>query len=334
MHRPLVITMGDPTGVGPELIVKALLDGAFDALPQPPLVAGDGGVLSRAAALFGVTARPLPARDGLADLRLELGGRSLAVRELSALDAPALRPGAPDAACGRAMLDYITWACDACLDGRAAGMVTAPISKAAIRRAGCDFPGHTELLADRCGVNQVVMMLGGERLKVCLATTHLPLREVAGTLATAALVEILAIIDGAFRRFFAVPKPRIAVLALNPHAGEAGLFGNEEELVIAPAIARARSAGIAASGPHSADTLFHFAAAGDYDAVLAMYHDQGLGPLKLLHFHDAVNVTLGLPIVRTSVDHGTAYDLAWTGRASAASLAAAVRMAAQMAANL
>jgi 4-hydroxythreonine-4-phosphate dehydrogenase len=229
------------------------------------------------------------------------------------------------------MLDYVVWACDGCRQGTAAGMVTAPLSKAAIHRAGCDFPGHTELLAARCGVERVVMMLGGDRLKVCLATTHLALRDVPAALSTPALLATLRIIDAAFRRHFACPRPRIAVLGLNPHAGEGGQFGDEEARIIAPAVVAARAAGIDASGPHSADTLFHFAAQGRYDAVLAMYHDQGLGPLKLLHFEDGVNVTLGLPIVRTSVDHGTAYDLAGTGTASAQSLVAAIRLAERMA---
>ena len=184
------------------------------------------------------------------------------------------------------------------------------------------------------GDHGIVASLGGDRLKVCLVTTHLPLRDVPAQLSTASILQTVAIVDDAFRRFFACAQPRIAVLGLNPHAGEAGLFGDEEERLIAPAIAAARAAGIAASGPHSADTLFHFAAQGRYDAVVAMYHDQGLGPLKLLHFEDAVNVTLGLPIVRTSVDHGTAYDLAGTGTANEKSLVAAVRMAARMALSM
>jgi 4-hydroxythreonine-4-phosphate dehydrogenase len=334
MKRPLIITMGDPTGVGPELIIKALLAGAFEALSRPLVIAGDVGVLCRAARLFGLTARPAtPLGDRLASQRLVLGDRQLAVRPLSALAAEALRYGAPDPECGQAMVDYVTWACDRCRSGEAAGMVTAPISKAAIRQAGCRFPGHTELLAERCGVAQVVMMLGGDRLKVCLVTTHLPLRDVPAQLSVASILQTVTIVDDAFRRFFACAQPRIAVLGLNPHAGEAGLFGDEEERLIAPAIAAARAAGVAASGPHSADTLFHFAAQGRYDAVVAMYHDQGLGPLKLMHFEDAVNVTLGLPIVRTSVDHGTAYDLAGSGTASEKSLVAAVRMAEMMAKN-
>jgi len=331
MPRPLIVTMGDPTGVGPELIVKALLGGGLDFCRRPLLVAGDIGVLCRAARLFGVTAQVAAGNaEDFGTHLLHFGSRELAVQSLSLLEADTLNFGAPDAACGRAMLDYVMWACDRCRQGAAAGMVTAPLSKAAIHRAGCEFPGHTELLAKRCGVERVVMMLGGERLKVCLVTTHLPLREVPAALSIEAILQTMRITDSAFRRFFAGTPPRLAVLGLNPHAGEGGLFGDEEARFIVPAIAAARADGIDASGPHSADTLFHFAAQGRYDAVIAMYHDQGLGPLKLLHFEDGVNVTLGLPIVRTSVDHGTAYDLAGTGRASEKSLIAAVRMAEQM----
>jgi len=331
VDKPLIITMGDPTGVGPEIILKGWLAGDFDALPFPVRVAGDPGVLQRAAQVLGVELTP---RDvGATACRLESSGRRLDIEVLSALPVQRLAWGAPDADCGRAMLAYIEWACRQCLDGAAAGMVTAPISKGAIRAAGCDFPGHTELLAERCGSERVVMMLAGERLRVCLVTTHLAYREVPEVLSSAAIRDTIRIAAADLRRHFGLIRPRLAVLALNPHAGEGGLFGDEEGRLIAPAIAAARAEGIEASGPHSADALFHFAARGAYDAVICMYHDQGLIPLKLLHFEDGVNVTLGLPIVRTSVDHGTAYDLAGTGKASPASLAAAVKMAAHMAAS-
>ncbi len=331
MPKPLVVTMGDPAGVGPEIIIKALLCGALDACARPLVVAGDVAALRRAAAVFGAETVLSPG-EGLASHVLEIGGRRLPVRALS--DLPADLPwGRPDAAAGRAMVDYIGWACDRCLAGEAAGMVTAPISKAAIRAAGSPFPGHTELLAERCGVEKVVMMLAGERLRVCLVTTHLALREVPAVLTTDEILATIRITDTALGRYFRLPRPRLAVLALNPHAGEGGLFGDEEARLILPAIEAARAAGVEASGPHSADTLFHFAAQGSCDAVVCMYHDQGLIPLKLLHFEDGVNVTLGLPIVRTSVDHGTAYDLAGTGKASEQSLVAAIRMAEDMAKN-
>lgn len=320
MQKPLIITMGDPTGIGPEIIIKALLEGGLDRFSRPLVVAGDLLVLQRAAKLFGVDAV-------LSDEAITLNGKSLLVKSLTGLPAEDLQYGQPDRACGEAMAAYIDWAADQCLAGDAAGLVTAPINKKAINDAGIAFPGHTEMLAARCQVDKVVMMLAGDRLKVCLVTTHLPLVEVASAISTEEILETIRITARSFRRQFGIEHPRLAVLALNPHAGESGLFGDEEQRLIVPAIAAAAAEGIEVSGPHSADTLFHFAVRGDYDAVICMYHDQGLIPLKLLHFEDGVNVTLGLPIVRTSVDHGTAYDLAGSGKASCASLVAAIRMA-------
>ena len=328
MEQPYIITMGDPAGIGPEIIVKALIGGQFDAIIEQIVVAGDVAILQRAAQIFNFEAVAQTADDG--EVILSLGQRQLRVRPLSCLDPATIPFGQISAACGKAMLDYIEWACQQCRTGRGRAMITAPIQKEAIRAAGCEFPGHTELLAQRCGVDKVVMMLGGARLKVCLVTTHLALRDVPTAVTAEEIDATLRVTDKAFRQHFTSRAPRIAVLALNPHAGEGGMFGDEEQRIIAPAIARAQAAGMDVSGPHSADTLFHFAAQGDYDAVVCMYHDQGLIPLKLLHFDDGVNVTLGLPIIRTSVDHGTAYDLAGTGRASVESLVAAVQMASEM----
>jgi 4-hydroxythreonine-4-phosphate dehydrogenase len=332
VKKPLIITMGDPTGVGPEIIIQAVCSGAFASLDRPLVVAGDLAVLQRAAAVCG---QPCESRAGsrlaLGSTEVLLGQEVLPLRELSRLDPARQNYGRPLESSGRAMADYITWACEACLAGDASGMVTAPINKQALQLAGVDFPGHTELLAAQCGVGKVVMMLAGERLRVCMVTTHCALREVPKRLKAEAILATMRITAKALQEQFGLDQPRLAVLALNPHAGEGGLFGDEEQRHIRPAIAAARAEGIAASGPHSADTLFWFAAQGHYDAVICMYHDQGLIPLKLLHFEDAVNVTLGLPIVRTSVDHGTAYDLAGTGQASPASLIAAVRMAARLA---
>jgi len=330
MRKPLILTMGDPTGIGPEIIAKALVNGHFEVCSRPLLVAGDLGVLQRALGLFAPRFATV-AGIGQASHRLLVGDRYLDVKALSDLGAQQLAYGRPDRACGQAMVDYIEWACDRCLVEDAAGMVTGPINKAAIREAGHRFPGHTELLASRCGTDRVVMMLAGERLRVCLVTTHLALREVAGSLTNEEILATIRITDRTLRRFFGLARPRLAVLGLNPHAGEEGHFGDEEGRIIRPAIEAARGEGIEASGPHSADTLFHFAVQGKYDAVVCMYHDQGLIPLKLLHFEDGVNVTLGLPIVRTSVDHGTAYDLAGTGQASEKSLVAAVHLAEEMA---
>jgi 4-hydroxythreonine-4-phosphate dehydrogenase len=328
MDAPVIITMGDPAGVGPEIIIKAWLDGAFEAFERPLVVAGDIAILQRAARVMNCPVTFEPGQQG--DVILKHQQRQLCVKPLSFLDPADVPFGQIQAECGQAMLDYIEWACEQCRSGKAAAMVTAPIQKEAIRAAGCNFPGHTELLAERCGVDKVVMMLGGERLKVCLVTTHLALRDVPQAVTGDEINATLRVTDAAFRRYFTSGAPRIAVLALNPHAGEGGLFGDEEQRLIAPAIERARQAGMDVSGPHSADTLFHFAVQGAYDAVVCMYHDQGLIPLKLLHFDDGVNVTLGLPIIRTSVDHGTAYDLAGTGKASCESLVAAIRTAVDM----
>ncbi len=326
--KPLLLTMGDPTGIGPELILKALLAKDFASLQQPLLVVGDVQALLRAGKIFGIDGSLVAETDGLC--LLQFGSCQLQVQALSQLPVSSLQYGRPDQACSRAMVDYVEWAVASCLDGSAVGMVTGPINKAAINAAGYNFPGHTELLAERCGVGKVVMMLAGERLKVCLVTTHLAYRDVPQALSNQEILETIRIADQALRDQFGLSKPRLAVLSLNPHAGEHGLFGDEEERLIVPAIEAAQNEGIAADGPHSADTLFYFAAKGDYDAVICMYHDQGLIPLKLLHFDDGVNVTLGLPIVRTSVDHGTAYNLARTGKANTASLVAATHLAVQM----
>ncbi len=332
MQKPIIITMGDPTGIGPEIIVKAASQRDFENIAGPVVVAGDPAVLVRAAEVCGLAVEMKAGGQTALDSHvLSFSEADLLVAQRVKLPMSSLRYGNPDLACGRAMVDAIHWACDVCLQGEAAGMVTAPINKQAMQAAGEPFSGHTELLAERCGVKQVVMMLAGPRLRVCLVTTHCPLNEVSQRLTTAGILRTIEIADDALRRDFGCVRPRLAVLALNPHGGESGLFGDEEQVLIMPAILQARANGFDVSGPHSADSLFWHAVQGNYDAVICMYHDQGLIPLKLLHFDDAVNVTLGLPIIRTSVDHGTAYDLAGSGKARTTSLVAAVRMAAVMA---
>lgn len=325
---PVLMTMGDPTGIGPELIVKSLLAGELASLPAPVRVIGDVTALKRAGQIFGVEVRQVAASGSVC--QLAFNDHLLEIEAGSRLTPANLIYGQPDQACGQAMANYIDMAVQQCLNNSAHAMVTCPINKQAINAAGFNFPGHTEFLAARCGVKRVVMMLAGSSLKVCLVTTHLPLAKVAQQLSSAAILATLRITHAALQNHFSLAQPRLAVLAFNPHGGENGLFGDEEQRLIEPAIAAARAEGIAAGGPHSADTLFHFAVRGSADAVICMYHDQGLIPLKLLHFDDAVNVTLGLPIIRTSVDHGTAYDLAGSGKASTASLCAALHMAAAM----
>jgi 4-hydroxythreonine-4-phosphate dehydrogenase len=212
-------------------------------------------------------------------------------------------------------------------------MVTCPISKALMQKAGHPYEGHTQLIAHVTGTRDYVMMLAGERLRVALVTIHCPLSEVPAGITPEKVHRTIAVTAAALRTDFGFKSPRLAVAALNPHAGEGGMFGSEEADRIVPGIRKAEEEGIDVAGPLPADTLFHAAASGRYDAVVAMYHDQGLIPLKLLHFYDAVNVTLGLPIVRTSVDHGTAYDIAGKGKANPSSLLAAVRMACAMVRN-
>ena len=230
------------------------------------------------------------------------------------------------------VLRLIDRAVDGCLHGEFAAMVTAPVQKSLINEAGIPFTGHTEYIAARSGAALPVMMLTAGSLRVALATTHLPLRAVSGALTVESLGEVLEILDRDLRRWWRLGEPRIAVCGLNPHAGEGGHLGDEEMTIITPAIARAHARGIRADGPLPADTLFVPRLLERYDVVLAMYHDQGLPVIKHACFATAVNVTLGLPIIRTSVDHGTALDLAGTGRADPGSLLAAVELAHEMAA--
>jgi len=210
-------------------------------------------------------------------------------------------------------------------------LATCPINKLAMRKAGFGFQGHTELLAQQTKTSKYVMMLAGSRLRVALVTIHLPLAEVSKNLTTEAVLETIRITHGALKNSFGIPRPKLSVAALNPHAGEGGLFGDEEARLISPALDKAALEGVHVSGPYPPDTIFYWALKGKWDAVISMYHDQGLIPFKMVHFQDGVNTTLGLPIVRTSVDHGTAYDIAGTGAADPGSLIAAIGMAAHQA---
>ena len=328
MIRPLIaVTMGDPTGIGPEIIARALARPEITAACRV-LVLGDARAMERAVEITGVPFRVELLTEGLPPDNPAAG--VIHLRPLSSLGAEDLVFGKPTRACGEVMYRCITEAARLCLSGAVAGMATAPISKDALNRAGHHYPGHTELLAELTGAREFVMMLAGDRLRVTLVTIHEALKNVPSLVTLDRILSTIRITHRDVGRYFG-KNPRIAVLALNPHCGEGGLFGDEEARIIKPAVEAACSEGINAVGPLSADTLFHFAASGDYDAVVCMYHDQGLIPLKLLHFEDGVNVTLGLPIIRTSVDHGTAYNLAGTGKASDMSMAAAIRMAADMA---
>lgn len=322
MSRPVVaVTMGDPSGIGPEVVVKAARDAAVRRACQV-LIVGDPGLLERAQAPRWPTREPGSAARTDAPVLVE---------PVTRLTPAASRPGRSTRAGGEASYRYILRAVELIHAGGADAMATAPISKKRLNDAGHPWPGHTELLAHLTGTREVRMMLYGPRLKVVLATVHLPLTEVAATLTRKRVRNTIELTHRWLREWFGLAEPRLAVAALNPHGGEDGMFGREERRVIRPAVRDCSGRGMGVSGPVPADSLFHRAAAGEYDAVVCMYHDQGLGPFKLLHFTDGVNLTLGLPLIRTSVDHGTACDIAGKGAADARSMKQAILLAAKLA---
>jgi 4-hydroxythreonine-4-phosphate dehydrogenase len=328
IRLPIIgITMGDPTGVGPEIIVKVLSQESTFHFCHP-VVLGDRNILDRAMQLLN-TSLPINEIETIAGENLQSGALNLL--PLSRIPLDKAEYGNPTRTCGDGMVTYIKEAVKRAAEGFIDAITTAPISKKALSDAGYTYPGHTELLAELTDSTDYVMMLAGERLKVVLVTIHCSLQEVFTLLTTEKIVKTISITHTALVDFFGKANPRIAVAGLNPHAGEEGLFGSEEKTIILPAVESGRQSGINVEGPLPPDTLFYHAARGGYDAVVAMYHDQGLIPLKLLHFEDGVNITLGLPLIRTSVDHGTAYDIAGTGKANPASLANALRVAARMA---
>lgn len=287
------ITMGDPKGIGPEVIQKALTSSAIRRICRP-IVFGDAEFFDWK------KAKTLSARD-----------------------------------CGILSGFYIKQAAHAVLQGEIDAIVTGPICKEHLQKGGYPYPGHTEFLAALAGVKEVRMMMAGPKLKVVLVTIHEPIKKISSLLTRGLILKTIELTDRALKHWFGIPRPRIAVAALNPHAGEKGIFGHEEKEVIGPAIQMARRKAIDVDGPCPPDTLFwravHPRPEEKWDAVVVMYHDQGLIPLKLLHFEEAVNITLGLPFIRTSVDHGTAFDIAGKGIADPASLVAAIKLATQMA---
>ena len=298
LDKPLVVTAGEPAGIGPELC-STLADSQF---AEDIVVVGDARLIDDRLQVVDI---PFPA--------------------------PVI-PGQPDPANAKALLDGLTLAVEGCIDGRFSALVTAPLSKSVVADSGVAFTGHTEFLADLLGVDLPVMLLVAGDLRVALASTHLPLREVPDFITKERLMRVLEILHADLRSKFGIASPEIVVCGLNPHAGENGHLGFEDAAIIAPAVEELAQKGMNLRGPLPADTAFT-PAAGNKDAVLAMYHDQGLPVLKYAGFGHAVNVTLGLPIIRTSVDHGTAFDIAGTGRADAGSLTAAIELAITMAAN-
>jgi 4-hydroxythreonine-4-phosphate dehydrogenase len=321
------ITMGDPVGIGPEIIAKALADPGLKTICRP-VIFGDQRLIEHEMRTLGIDAE-LRVRTTFA--RCEPAPQPELVT-ISSLEPDEVIAGNPTPRTSAAMAAAVIEAVRYARAGELDAIVTAPINKQALNQAGYDFPGHTEMLAHLTNTPDVVMMLAGSRLRVVLVTIHCALADVPGRLNTEAIIKTASITRAGLRRFFTTNvEPRIAIAALNPHAGEGTLFGREEQTIISPAVEQLRGRGLNVSGPHPPDTVFYAAARGAYDAVVCMYHDQGLIPFKLLHFEDGVNITLGLPIIRTSVDHGTAYDIAGTGQASPESLLSAIKTAADMA---
>ncbi len=323
--------MGDPAGIGPEIIAKWAMGAlAGNRQVQPFVVLGDMGTLQRAATMVGAPLQVCPVGDDLHGVREALEQGALPVLQACAALPADLPMGRVDARAGAAAHACVQRAIDLALAGRVAGIVTAPLHKEALRAAGVRHPGHTEMLAERAGTTEFAMMLANGELRVLLVSIHLSLRDAIAAVTPANELRAIRLAHRACRAY-GIAQPRVAVAGLNPHAGEGGLFGHEDSDVIAPAIAAARAEGIDATGPWPGDTVFMRARQGAFDIVVAQYHDQGLIPVKYLGVDQGVNITVGLPFVRTSVDHGTAFDIAGTGRADAASLGHAVEQAGAMA---
>ncbi len=325
-ERPIALTLGDPAGIGPDITLSAWLAQADETVP-PFVLLGDPAVLAARAELLGLKV-PV-AEVGEAEAAEARFAEELPVLPLTV--AGEVVPGQPNPAAAPAVQRSIEEAVRLVQAGEARAVVTNPISKAMLYRGGFGFPGHTEYLAALAArggeAPRPVMMLASGSLRVVPVTIHIPLKDVAPALSKALILSTIEIAAKDLRRYFGIARPRLAVSGLNPHAGEDGNLGREEIDVIAPAIEAARAKGLDVTGPHPADTMFHASARASYDAAICMYHDQALIPLKALAFDEGVNVTLGLPFIRTSPDHGTAFAIAGTGRASPRSLIEALKLA-------
>ncbi|MGE5643946.1 MAG: 4-hydroxythreonine-4-phosphate dehydrogenase PdxA [Byssovorax cruenta] len=319
---PIAITMGDACGIGPEIIAKLFADPA----PLPPaLVLGDEGILKRAIQILS-----LPLQLHVIDSPEDFQATPDTINVIPFSHLPEDLPfGQLDARAGKAAYDYIRAGIDLALQKRIRAVVTAPINKEAMRLADIHYPGHTEILADFSGTKDFAMMLMNDDLRVILVTIHVSLRQALEQVTMESELRTLRLAHQAMTQL-GIARPRIAVAGLNPHAGEHGMFGSEDEAIIRPAIQQAQAEGIDVSGPWPGDTVFMNARKGQFDVVVAQYHDQGLIPVKYLGVEEGVNITVGLPFVRTSVDHGTAFDIAGTGKASHASLRVAVEQAAML----
>jgi 4-hydroxythreonine-4-phosphate dehydrogenase len=328
LSAPLAITLGDPAGIGPEVVLGAWVRLRAERRAPPAFVAGGPELLRVTAERLGIDCPIVPIAEPAEALFATAAGLPV----MAGLDGMS-SPGHPTVDGARLALASLQWGARSVLSGEAAGLVTAPIAKAALGAVGWAYPGQTEFLAEACGRpwRDAVMMLAGPSLRTVPLTVHVALAEVPELISESLILHKARIVAKGLQRDFGVLQPRLAIAALNPHAGEGGQFGDEDARIIAPAIAALRAEGIDAVGPVPGDALFTPRARAGYDAALCMYHDQALIPLKALEFDEGVNVTLGLPIIRTSPDHGTAFDIAGQGKADPGAMAAAIVMAAQMA---
>lgn len=325
---PLAITLGDPAGIGPEVILGAWARLRTERRAPTAFVVGGAQLLREVAEALRIDCPIVP----IADPAEAFYAAAVGLPVLAGLDVP-LTPGRPTPDGARAALVSLQWGVKLARSEVAVGLVTAPVAKGALAAIGWDYPGQTEFLADACGLpyRDAVMMLAGPSLRTVPLTVHVPLAEVPALLSAELIMHKARVVAAGLRRDFGVLAPRLAIAALNPHAGEGGQFGDEEARLIAPAIAALQAEGIDAFGPVPGDALFTPRARAGYDAALCMYHDQALIPLKALEFDEGVNVTLGLPIIRTSPDHGTAFDIAGQGVADPGAMAAAIVLASEMA---
>jgi len=321
------VTMGDPAGIGPEIIIKALSLAELSRLSRP-VVIGDARVMKNAMKFSKGSPVALKEIKRLDDGDFRTG--MINILDMDNVDFPKLRMGKVSVEGGRASVKYVERAIDLAMDKKVDAIATGPINKEAINKAGFRFDGHTELLAKRTGAKHSAMMFLSDSIRVMLVTTHLPLSQVAKEIDKKKVLDTIKLADKELTELLG-KRPRIGVAGLNPHAGEGGIFGSEEEKIISPAIDEAKKLGINVKGPVSADAIFYLANLNMFDIVIAMYHDQGLIPLKLLSFNKSVNVTVGLPIIRTSVDHGTGFDIAGKGWANPSSMIQAIKVAAMMA---
>lgn len=321
--KKIAITMGDAAGIGPEITAKALYCAEIRDFCAP-VVIGDRAVMEEAISLLKL---PLKLRI-ISSPDESKAGRGI-IELIDMGEIKKFKKGKPAAENGRACVSYIKKAVELALDKKVDGIVTAPISKEALKMAGMKWHGHTEMLAELTDTKDYAMMLVGEPLRVILVTIHTPLRSVPDMITRESVLKTILLARKACD-MLDIKNPRIAVAGLNPHAGEAGIFGDEEKNEIIPAIEEAKKLGMPVTGPYPPDTVFHRACKGEIDMVVCMYHDQGLIPLKMIAFEEGVNVTVGLPLVRTSPDHGTAYDIAWKGIANPASMLEAIKLAARL----